>query len=141
MRLLIIIFTCLSISVFGRQADAELVEVQKKYDQAIEQKDSIALRRLFHPFMIITGGDGTRRNAHSEIRDCVDPRYIVEYFRTSNIETTMLDKTAILRGDIEWQLKHGDQLMTLKRRITFTYMKIKGEWVIVAQHIGMQPRV
>lgn len=139
MRLLIFIFVTLSVSAFG-QADAELVEVQKKYDLAIEQKDSISLRKIFHPQMIITGGDGTRRNANSEFKDCVDPRYHVVYFKTTNIETTMLDKTAILRGDIEWQLKQGDQPMTLKRRITFTYMKIKGEWVVVAQHIGMQPR-
>ena len=139
MRLLILIFITLSISAFG-QVDAELVEVQKKYDLAIEQKDSISLRKIFHPQMIITGGDGTRRNASSEIKDCVDPRYNVVYFKTTNIETTMLDKTAILRGDIEWQLKQGDQPMTLKRRITFTYMKIKGRWVIIAQHIGMQPR-
>ena len=140
MRSLIFVFIVASVSVFGRQADPELVEAQKMYDLAVEKKDSVTLRKMFHPDMVVTGGNGSRRNATAEIKDCVDPRYKVAYFKTNNIETRVFDKTAILLGDLEWQITSGDQPMTLKRRITYTYVKLKGEWVIVAMHIGQQPK-
>jgi hypothetical protein len=140
MRLLIVIFLMLSVSVFGRQTDADLLEIHKKYDRAVELKDSITLKKIFHPNMVITGGNGSRRSASDEIKDCIDPRYNVAYFKTLNIETRMFDKTAVLLGDLEWQLKNGDQATTLKRRVTFTYTKVGGEWVMVAMHIGMPPK-
>lgn len=118
----------------------EIRTLQARYDQAIEQKDSIFLGQLFHPAMIITGGDGTRRDARAELRDCVDPRYHVVYFKTKDIDVDVVDDTAILRGDIEWELKQGSQVITLQRRITFTYVRVKKRWVILAQHIGLSPK-
>jgi len=140
---LTVVLVCFSFSLTAQKSSEEdkIREVQKLYDRAIEKKDSSVLRNLFYSKMIITGGDGTRRNAQAEIRDCVDPHYNVAYFRTHNIEVDIIDKTAILRGDIEWQLTSADQPpLTLNRRITFTYVSIKNQWKIVAQHIGMPPR-
>lgn len=140
MRLFIVFFLLISVSVFGRQSDSDLLEVHKAYDRAVELKDSLALKKIFHPNMVITGGNGLRRSVGDEIKDCIDPRYPVVYFRTLNIETRMFDKTAVLLGDLEWQFKNGDKPTTLKRRVTFTYTQVKGEWVMVAMHIGTPPK-
>jgi ketosteroid isomerase-like protein len=135
--LLLLAFT----PALAQKADtAVIVDLQKRYDQAVEKKDSAALRKLFHRDMMITGGDGTRRDANAEIRDCVDPRYTVNYFRTNNISVDMFGETAVLRGDLEWQLQGSQGPRTLQRRITYTYARIKGQWVIVSQHIGMMPK-
>lgn len=124
-----------------KNVPAQITELQHRYDKAIEQKDSLTLRELFHPAMVITGGDGTRRDAITEIQDCIDPAYNVVYFRTQAIEVDVFGAVAILRGDIEWQLKSGDRPpLTLKRRITFIYAQTKKQWKIIAQHIGMSPK-
>lgn len=141
MKKLILIIAILSISMsIQAQTESEVKALHSQYDRAVEQKDSLMLNRLFHDKMMITGGDGTLRTKHQEISDCIDARYNVLYFKTNNPEVSIFDNTAILRGDLEWQLKNGDRVMTLKRRITFTYTRLNGQWIIVAQHIGMMPR-
>lgn len=139
MKVLLLLF--IVAPALAQRADTtKIVELQKRYDQAVEQKDTVALRAIFHPDMMITGGDGARRDADAEIRDLVDPGYVVDYFRTSNITVDMFGETAVLRGDLEWQLKRNDGPVVLRRRITYTYARIKGRWLIVAQHVGMMPR-
>jgi ketosteroid isomerase-like protein len=133
-------FVCLTVYGQKETYEDQIKSLQARYDLAIEQKDSVFLHQLFHPKMVITGGDGSRRNAKAEIKDCVDPNYNVVYFKTSNIEVDVFNETAILRGDIEWELKQGTRSMKLQRRITFTYAHMKKQWVLVAQHIGMPPK-
>jgi ketosteroid isomerase-like protein len=137
---LIITFLMLSVFASAQTTSEKIKEVQQKYDKAIEAKDSAFLSKIFHPDMIITGGDGNRRGKKQEIADCVNPAYNVIYFKTLNTDINVFGNTAILRGDLEWQLKNGETPITLKRRVTFTYAHLNGEWIIVAQHIGMMPR-
>jgi len=138
---LILLLLAITPAALAQQADTTLiVELQKRYDRAVELKDSVALQKMFHDKMIITGGDGARRDANAEIRDLVDARYKVGYFRTSNVSVDMFGETAVLRGDLEWQIEGNQGPIILKRRITFTYVRIKRNWVIVAQHIGTMPK-
>jgi ketosteroid isomerase-like protein len=131
---------CAAVSNGQPATKDSIIALQAKYDKAVTEKDSVMLTSLFHDNMIITGGDGTRRNKKAEISDCVDPRYNVVYFTTKNVEADVFGSTAIVRGDLEWQLKNGDNVNTLSRRITFTWSRLNGRWMIVAQHIGMPPR-
>lgn len=124
----------------GQSCSKQVLDLQMKYDRAIETKDSAFLSQLFHDEMIITGGDGTRRDKQQEIKDCIDPQYTVVYFKTNNPEVNCFENTAVLHGDIEWQLKNGNTPVTFQRRITFIYALLKGKWYIIAQHIGMMPK-
>jgi ketosteroid isomerase-like protein len=137
---LFLLIACTTGMAQGNEIKEKIKTLQLQYDKAVEQKDTLMLDRLFHPDMMITGGDGSRRNKAAEIKDCADPRYNVVYFTTKNIEIDVFSATAILRGDLEWQLKSGENLTTINRRITYTYAKMNDKWQIVSQHIGMPPR-
>lgn len=137
-----IIFTIvifLSLQLIG-QTKEEVLAVHKQYDEAVTKKDAAFAQRLFHDDMVITGGNGLRRNKAEEIKDLTDPMYDVTYFTTKNIEVSMFGDVAILRGDLEWEMKMGGNANVLKRRITFTYQKTKDGWKIIAQHVGLPPR-
>jgi hypothetical protein len=51
--------------------------LHEKYCQAVELKDSMLLKELFHDAMIVTGANGSQRNKEQEIKDALDPKYIV----------------------------------------------------------------
>jgi hypothetical protein len=129
--------------LYAQDNDPIITAVKKihaQYEKAVETKDSVFVKQLFHDKMMITGGDGTRRNKKAEIMDLVNPIYVVTYFKTNNVEVDAFKDVAILRGDLEWELKQGDKPYVIRRRITFTYMKSGNQWQIIAQHIGLPPR-
>jgi hypothetical protein len=68
--------------------------------RAVEKKDSVFLKDLFHDNMIITSGNGTRRDKRGEIKDALDPRYSVNFFRSRNVEVRAYEATAIVTGEL-----------------------------------------
>lgn len=108
----------------------------KKYERAVETKDSSFVQKLFDDQMTITGGDGTRRNKQQEMADLVSPQYEVHYFRTENVEVKIYDKNvAVLLGELKWDHTYQGNRSTTERNITFVYLKIKNDWKIISQSI------
>ncbi|TAK58294.1 MAG: nuclear transport factor 2 family protein [Bacteroidetes bacterium] len=118
---------------------AEIYNLHNAYCSAVENKDSLFLKKLFHDGMIITGGNGSRRDKRQEIQDALDPKYSVNYFRSRDVTVRVFDATAIVTGDLYWEMTSEGKTYNLERRFTFTYAKLGEEWNIVAQHIGMAP--
>jgi ketosteroid isomerase-like protein len=120
-------------------AEEEVQSMHDQYCKAVEKKDSIFLKSLFHDRMVITSGSGVRRDKQGEIRDALDPRYLVNYFRTRDANILVSGTTAVLTGDLYWEIMNEGKPLKIERRITFTYVKEGRDWKILAQHIGRVP--
>ena len=89
--------------------------------------------------MIITSGSGTRRDKKGEIKDALDPRYTVNFFRARDVEVRAFENTAIVTGELYWEMVFDGRTTTNERVFTFSYARIGNSWKIVAQHMGRVP--
>jgi uncharacterized protein (TIGR02246 family) len=117
----------------------EVRKVHERYCLAVEKKDSLALKDLFHNDMIVTGGSGARRNKKEEMADALNASYPVNYFRSRDLQIAVLDNTVVVAGDLYWEMLSNGKPTQVERRFTFTYVKSNGQWKILAQHIGRLP--
>lgn len=139
---LIIAFTiscCPLVSGYSQSTGEFIRDLHDAYCRAVEKKDSTFLKGLFHDNMIITSGSGTRRDKEGEIKDALDPRYAVNFFRSRNVDVRVFENTAIVTGELFWEMLFDGKTTTNERVFTFTYAKIGRTWKIVAQHMGRVP--
>jgi ketosteroid isomerase-like protein len=138
--LLVITLVCCKVTQGYSQSTEETVRnLHEAYCRAVEKKDSIFLKNLFHDKMIITSGNGTRRDKQGEIKDALDPRYTVNFFRARNVDVRVFENTAIVTGELFWEMVFDGRTTTNERVFTFSYAKIGNSWKIVAQHMGRVP--
>ena len=129
----------LSTIVNAQSTEEAIKNLHDAYCKAVEKKDTVFLKDLFHDKMVITGGDGTRRDKRGEIKDATDPNYAVNFFKTRNVEVRAFESTAIVIGEFFWEMVYNGRTLTNERTFTFTYAKIGKNWKIVAQHMGRVP--
>jgi ketosteroid isomerase-like protein len=125
--------------VFAQSTEETIRNLHEAYCKAVEKKDSVFLKDLFHDNTVITSGNGTRRDKRGEINDSVDPRYKVNFFRARNVDIRAFDATAVVTGELYWEMVDDGKTATNERVFTFTYAKIGNKWKIVAQHMGRVP--
>lgn len=127
------------LSGYCQSTEETIKNIHDAYCRAVEKKDSVFLKDLFHDNMIITSGNGTRRDKHGEVKDALDPRYSVNFFRSRNVEVRAYEATVIVTGELYWEMVFDGKTMANERVFTFTYAKVGSKWRIVAQHMGRVP--
>jgi ketosteroid isomerase-like protein len=123
----------------SQSTEETIRNLHEAYCKAVEKKDSVFLKDLFHDNMIITSGNGTRRDKRGEIKDSIDPRYTVNFFRARNVDVRAFQASAVVTGELYWEMVNDGKTATNERVFTFTYAKIGNKWQIVAQHMGRVP--
>lgn len=129
----------ISVTVQAQSTEDAIRNLHEAYCNAVEKKDTVFLKNLFHDKMTITGGDGTRRDKKGEIKDATDPKYLVNFFKARNVDVRSFESTAVVIGEFFWEMVADGKTYKNERTFTFTYAKIGKDWKIVAQHMGRVP--
>ena len=137
--LLVIAVMSVAESGFSQSTEETIRNLHDAYCRAVEKKDSTFLKNLFHDNMVITSGNGTRRDKQGEIKDSLDPRYSVNFFRARNVDVRVFENTSVVTGELFWEMVFDGKTATNERVFTFTYAKIGNSWKIVSQHMGRVP--
>ena len=124
------------------KAEEEILALNRSWAEAISNNDPKTLERLFSDDIIVTAGNGTIRTKAEEIKDAasgtVDPDFVwVRPFTTENERVRVYGDAAVVTGTAKWAFKYKGREANHERRYTHTYVKQKGEWKIVAQHISL----
>lgn len=121
----------------GAKAEQQLLELNQKWADAINKGDAAALDRLFADDIVVTAGNGTIRDKAGEIKDAAgatDPEFNwTQPFATEDLRVRVYQDAAVVTGRAKWGFKYKGQEANNERRYTHTYVKLNGEWKIVAQ--------
>jgi hypothetical protein len=142
-KLLLITVACYLLiqeTPYGQSPESEIKQMHALYCTAVEQKDSVTLKGFFHDRMVVTGGNGTRRSKQEELKDLLDVKYKVNYFKSRNEDVRVFDGTALVTGEFFWEIVYEGKTSVIERSFTFTYSRVGKKWKIVAQHMGRAPQ-
>ena len=146
----VLLLTSISLTVAGQtqnekptltKAEQEVMALNRAWAEAITKNDPKVLEQLFADDIVVTAGNGTNRTKAEEIKDAasgtVDPDFVwVRPFTTENERVKVYDDAAVVTGTAKWAFKYKGREANHERRYTHMYVKQKGQWKIVAQHIS-----
>jgi uncharacterized protein (TIGR02246 family) len=119
------------------KAEQQLIELNQMWAAAINKGDAATLDRLFADDLVVTASNGTIRDKAGEIKDAAgapDPEFIwTSPFTTEDVRIRVYQDAAVVTGLAKWGFKYKGQEANNERRYTHTYVKLNGEWKIVAQ--------
>lgn len=119
------------------KAEQQLLQLNQKWADAINKGDAAALDRLFADDIIVTAGNGAIRDKAGEIKDAAgapDPEFSwTQPFATEDVRLRVYQDAAVVTDRAKWGFKYKGQEINNERRYTHTYVKLNGEWKIVAQ--------
>jgi ketosteroid isomerase-like protein len=145
--LLIFVFGLATFAVRGQKetkdaktpvkAEQQLLELNERWAEAIHNGDASALDRLFADDIIVTTSSGAIRDKAGEIKDAAgspDPDFHwTRPFTTEDVRIKVYQDAAVVTGMAKWGFRYKEQVVNNERRYTHTYVKLNGEWKIVAQ--------
>lgn len=146
-RALLIFLTVLTIAL-ATQAQAskdqklskteqEILKLNQLWADSIVRGDVAALDRLFADDMVITAGNGTVRDKAGEIDDLRPSTDIKTYFfNTDDVRVRVYKDAAVVTGRAKWRINLKGRDIDNERRYTHVYVRQRGSWRIVAQHIS-----
>lgn len=119
------------------KAEQQLLELNQTWAAAINKGDAATLDRLFADDLVVTASNGTIRDKAGEIKDAAgspDPEFIwTSPFTTEDVRVRVYQDAAVVTGLAKWGFKYKAQEVNNERRYTHTYVKLNGDWKIVAQ--------
>lgn len=123
------------------KAEEQILALNRSWAEAITKNDPKVLEQLFADDILVTAGNGTTRTKAEEIKDAAsgtpDPDFLwVRPFTTENERVRVYDDAAVVAGTAKWAFKYKGREANHERRYTHTYVRQKGQWKIVAQHIS-----
>jgi uncharacterized protein (TIGR02246 family) len=120
--------------------EKEILELNRVWAEAVTKGDAATLERIFSDEIVVTAGNGNIRNKSEEIKDATagtDPDFAwVRPFTTENERVRIYNDAAVVTGLVKWAFKYKGQEVNQERRYSHFYVKEKGQWKIVAQHVS-----
>ncbi|HEX6732765.1 MAG TPA: nuclear transport factor 2 family protein [Pyrinomonadaceae bacterium] len=121
-------------------AEKDLLELNGVWAEAVTKGDGATLEKIFSDDIVVTAGNGSIRNKSEEIKDATagtDPDFVwVRPFTTENERVKIFNDAAVVTGLVKWAFKYKGQEVNQERRYSHFYVKEKGQWRIVAQHVS-----
>lgn len=123
------------------RSEQQVRELNQAWADAITKSDAAALDRIFADDMIVTSGSGAVRNKAEEIKDAAgggsDPDFSwTRPFTTEDLNVKVYNEAAWATGLAKWGFRYKSQDINQERRYTHVYIRNRGKWRIVAQHIS-----
>jgi uncharacterized protein (TIGR02246 family) len=133
-----------SFSSYGQattsNAEKEILELNRAWAEAVTKGDAATLEKIFSDDVIVTAGNGNLRNKGEEIKDATagtGPDFAwIKPFTTENERVRVYNDAAVVTGLVKWAFKYKGQEVNQERRYSHFYVKDKGQWRIVAQHVS-----
>lgn len=133
-----------SFSSYGQttttNAEKEILDLNRAWAEAVTKGDAATLEKIFSDDIVVTAGNGNIRNKSEEIKDATagtDPDFAwIRPFTTENERVKVFNDAAVVTGLVKWAFKYKGQEVNQERRYSHFYIKEKGQWKIVAQHVS-----
>ncbi|HEV7844534.1 MAG TPA: nuclear transport factor 2 family protein [Pyrinomonadaceae bacterium] len=148
-RLLILIALLFSLSTLAdgqtpavSKEELEIKEMERKLSQALTTLDKAALLKLMADEYVSTDSRSVVSNREQEINAFTLPANVtVKSFDIEDMNVRVFEgNTAVVTGLDILRLKYQGEDVNLPFRFTRVYVKRKGQWQIVAQHVTEVPR-
>ena len=100
--------------------------------------DTVAAMSVLSPDIFITATNGSFKNRDAELNDVREyPGTTVNYFRSTDVTVRRYQGSAVVTGQLEWEMNTGGRTSALRRRYTAVYAPggPRG-WHMVVLHIG-----
>ena len=106
-----------------------------EWADAVRDRDTLRLERIFEDYAIVTLADGTTRGKKEEI-DLFrfDPKTVVLSVTNDDLKVRVFGMTAVATGLNIVETKSGSKTSTFAFRYTATFVKQDDRWQIVALH-------
>ena len=143
--LIFLIFSTIALAVQAQErkdqkpskTEQEILKLNQLWADSIVRGDVAALDRLFADDMVITTGNGTVRDKAGEIDDLRPSTDIKTYFfNTDDVRVRVYKDAAVVTGRAKWRINLKGRDIDNERRYTHVYVRQRGSWRIVAQHIS-----
>lgn len=122
------------------KAEQEVIDLNAQWTMAINKGDGKVLERLLADDIVVTSGSGQTRDKAGEIKDAAgaqDPNFAwTNPFKTEDVRVRVYNDAAVVTGLAKWGFKYEGREVNNERRYTHMYVKIGGEWKIVAQQVS-----
>lgn len=132
----IAILTLFYFSIFAQsKIEKEVIEIEKKRFEALVKKDYDFLDKVFSEKLIYNHADGKIDNKNSFIEGLKDNRRTYKSIVLDTISVQIFDKTAILRGDVNFiRINKKQEETHQKLRYSSVYIRQKQSWKMVSWH-------
>lgn len=140
MFLLAFICTQNSVQVSGQQdAEKELKQLEREWNNAIVRKDTATLDRILgDDFIYIDYAGGVNPKADI-IKSVKTSEAVVDPFETEDVVVRIYGNTAILTGRFKQKITYKGQVYNLELSYTDVYVKRGKRWQAVSAHASRIP--
>lgn len=143
-RILLSILVLLALSAASQAQDAktsktgqEILRLNESWADAISHGDMKTLDALFADEMVVTSGSGMLRDKAGELNDLrPSPDSTPSPFKTDDVRVRAYKDSAVLTGRAKWKFTYQGREIDNQIRYTHVYIKQRGAWRIVAQHVS-----
>lgn len=120
-------------------ARADLLALERHWDDAIVRKDVAALDALLAPDFVFIDPDGSITTRAQLLASVGSPRLTIEPFETRDVTVRLYGGTAILTG---WFEQHGSwdgAAFRVRQRYTDVYVRRGTGWMAASAHASALP--
>jgi uncharacterized protein (TIGR02246 family) len=114
--------------------EAAIRELEAKWDAANLSGDAEVLDKLFADKFIMTADDGTVREKAEVISALRARRISYSSAHSDEVRVILHGDTAIVSGRWTGSFTHNGKTTNLRERFTNVYVRLSGQWRVVASH-------
>ncbi len=132
----LIFITSLSITLYAQDNAAQKSEVIMKMmnlRNALLSKDSVSLSSLLADDVTYGHTNGLVQTKAEVIRSIINGEQDYKSIQPSNINVRIYDNTAVVTMSMKTNLTYQQKPLNLNMNATFTWIKLNGEWKLVAR--------
>jgi ketosteroid isomerase-like protein len=118
---------------------AELLDLERRWDDAVVAKDTATLRRILAPEFVYIGPDGTSSTREQMLTGLLSPSLVIKPFTTRDVAIRVYGTTAVLTGWFEQSGSVNGKPYTVRRRYTDVYARHGTRWVAVSAQASPMP--
>ena len=120
----------------NRQAEQEVLKVNKEYNDAIVRRDAAAFDRLLADDFTFTTPDGQVTGKAEEIAFAKSGDLKFESAQNDEVKVRVYGDAAVVTGRYAAKWSYKGQAFSETGRFTSTYVKRNGRWQVVADHMS-----
>ena len=116
-----------------------LLDLERRWDEAIVQKDVTTLEQILGPGFLFVDVDGSITTRADLLQNIRNPELIIDPFTTRDVEVRVYDRTAVLTGWFDQTGSFQGKRFRVRARYTDVYVRDATRWIAVTAHASPLP--
>jgi ketosteroid isomerase-like protein len=134
----LLLLALLSTPALADEADAVAAR-DRALNALIVRDDAAAARAFYDDAFVLTTSSGKMKTKDDLVREIALPGLVLEANDTSEVVVRVRRDTAVLTGVLHQRGTHDGKPFDVRLRVTDTWVRVHGQWRILAGHASVLP--